>query len=1154
MAMILDAFVGRYIGKLSEVIDGEISMMLGIKDELKKLRERTESIEAFLESAERRRHTERTIGIWVKKLKDVMYDADDIIDLCMIEGRKLLEDRPSESAVRHHFSLFSCFRCITFRHEIGSKIRKLNNRLNMIIEDQSKLPKLEPTGQDVRVGGVNHRQTSPEDVVKSDIVGTQIEDATQSLVESLIKEDNKKYQVQGIVGMGGIGKTTLASNIYNHESIINIFPIRVWLCVSEDFLDIKLLKNIIRGAKGEYKEDETKAELKSNLSSILSKRYFIVLDDVWTTDVWEDLLRSSLENATASGRIVVTTRYMNVVRSMKAHKNTEADIHRVQKMDNDSGWEMLRKKIFRDDDDEQEISNLKEIGDKIIEKCDGLPLAIKTIAGVLSSKERTNMEWKKVLKSDAWSMGQLDAELPGALFLSYEDLSSDLKQCFLYFSLFPEDYVMDRDDLIRYWVAEGFVKDNLMEDLAEDFYRELIGRNLLEPCDEDGDLSDLVGNYCKMHDLLRSLARFLIRDESIFLGDEQSPNTNLLSKLRRLSMVNRGERLEVPDVIKQQKCLRTLLVWRGSGIKMVENELFENLRFLRVMNLSRTRLESLPDSVGDLLHLRYLNVSGTNIKELPESIGCLVNLQVLNLAYCTSLHALPKAITKLCNLRCLCLKETLLTHVPKGIGKLKHLNHLEGFVIGHDDRRHAGCDLKELQFLSQLRFLEINRLERIEPAGAPVLANSRSLRTLILECGLFGLEEEAIAIERIDKIYNIDLSPRSTHLQRLEINEFFGTGFPGWMMSPSLDVSFPNLTNIRLFYCKSCPQVPPLDLLPQLKSLRIEKASAIKTMGPEFLGPRASSAATSFPKLEELYFVEMFNLEEWSFGMVEGVGEERRGAPKLLPRLIRLTLNVCPKLRALPPLGLLPQLKYLEIRYAGAIETVGPEFLGPRASSAATSFPKLEELHFEDMENWKEWSFGMVEGGGEGRRGAPNLLPHLMKLKLAYCPKLRALPQGLRHDTNLQELNITTLYDLKEISNLPSLKSLQISFCPMLEHVENLDKLQYLRVELPGSTRISTVDADGQRERLPRWLLELLQNAPAAMHNLQKFDLLCNLPLLKTFLKDGPNWPIIQPIHQVEIRRYDSYIRYTKDLPHETHIKEESEEELEEPEESSENY
>nr|XP_010935355.1 putative disease resistance protein RGA1 [Elaeis guineensis] len=1038
MAMILDAFVGRYIGKLSEVIDGEISMILGVKDELKKLRERMESIGVYLESAEQRRHTDKTIGIWVKKLKDIMYDADDIIDRCMIEGWRLLEDHPSESVVRRPLSLFSCFSCIKFQHKIGYEIRELNDEWKHMVEDTSILSKLEPTRQGDQVSGVNHRQTFSMEI-KSEIVGEQIEEATKSLVESLTKEENRKCRVFGIVGMGGIGKTTLASHIFNDERMKQNFSIRVWTCVSQEFSETSLLKEIIRGAGGNYREAETKQELINHLCSTLSQRFFIVLDDVWEKDVWEDLLRYAVENTTASGRILITTRNTNVA------GNIGAEIHHVNKMDTDSGWKLLCKIVFGDDEEEEEISSLKGVGVQIVEKCDGLPLAIKVIAGVLRSKERSNLEWNKVLKSEVWSISQLQEQLPRALFLSYEYLPSDRKQCFLYCSLFPEDYLMDHDELIRYWVAEGFVKttggDNLMEDVAKDYYRELIARNLLQPCDEFGDLSNLAGNYCKMHDLLRSLALFLTPDESIFIDNEQPHNINPSSKIRRLTIVNIGKEVEVPDIIKQQKCLRTLIIRGSSPAMMVDNKLFEKLAFLRVMDLSCTELENLPDSVGDLLHLRYLNLGRSNIRELPESIGCLVNLQILNLSFCEFLNTLPKAITKLCNLRCLFLEGTPLTHVPKGIGKLKHLTHLQGFVIGHDDRRDdEGCDLKELQSLSQLRFLEIDRLERTQPAGAPALGNSSFLRTLILNCGQPEVEVEAIAIQRIDKIYN-ELSPQSTHLQKLEIHNFIGTGFFSWMMSSSLAASFPNLTSITLDNCISFLQ--------------------------------------------------------------------------------------------LPPLGLLPQLKYLYINNASAIKTIGLEFFGLHASSAATSFPKLEELEFYWMENWEEWSFGMVEGVGEERRGAPKLLPHLMKLKLERCPELKALPEGLRHATNLQELSIVRADNLKEINNLnPSLKSLEIWNCRRLEHVENLDKLQVLIVGLPPSTLTSTTDADGQIEPLPRWLVELL-----GQHSLEEFKLRCSLSLLKTFLKDGPNWLIIQPIPQVEIDEPlhpdcgSSHIWYTKDPP-----------------------
>nr|XP_019703709.1 putative disease resistance protein RGA1 [Elaeis guineensis] len=722
MAMILDAFVQRYMTKLADFVEGEVSIMLKVKDELQKLQRRLERIRGFLEHAERKRHEDPNISNWVRELKDIMYDADDIIDLCIIEGGKLSESHQSIYVVCHPFPLFSCFSYMKFCHEIGIRIIDLNNRLKEIVEDRSALPKLEEyTNQVVQVSRVNPRQTFPIEV-NSDIIGTQIEGATQGLVDSLVKEDKQKYWILGIVGMGGIGKTTLASNIYNDERIKESFPIRVWVCVSKDFSETKLLKEIIRGANGNYGQAETKAELIPNLSSVLSRRFIIVLDDIWEAKVWEDLLRYPLEGAAASGRIVMTTRDVNMA------KNMSALVHHVDQMNTDDGWALLCKKVFRDDEKE-EILNLKKIGIKIVEKCDGLPLAIKALAGILRSKQRSRIEWNKVLTSDSWSMSQLQTELPGALFLSYEDLSSDLKQCFLYCSLYPEDHLMNREDLIRFWLAEGFVKpqgDALLEDLAEHYYKELNWRNLLQPYPRSLDDSQ-----CKMHDLLRSLALFLIGDESTFVGDEKTCKTNPLIKLRRLSISNMGEKLEIPDAVKKQKCLRTLIAWNSPRTKIIEHEL-GRLGQLRVLDLTGTGLESLPDSIGNLLHLRHLDLDRTNVKNLPERIGRLQNLQTLNLSGCKSLHSLPKAVTCLRNLRCLRLPGTPLSHLPKGIGKLRNLVYLEGFVVGDDGgEEDQGCDLEELQSLYQLRVLEIDRLERSR-AGASALSNICFLRKLLL--------------------------------------------------------------------------------------------------------------------------------------------------------------------------------------------------------------------------------------------------------------------------------------------------------------------------------------------------------------------------------------------------------------------------------------
>jgi hypothetical protein len=323
-------------------------------------------------------------------------------------------------------------------------------------------------------------------------------------------------------------------------------------------------------------------------------------------------------------------------------------------------------------------------------------------------------------------MSKLPAELRGDLYLSYDQLPQNLKQCFLYCALYPEDWSMKCNTIVRFWVAEGFIEkqgNQLKEDTAEEYYCELISRNLLVP-----DPFYVDQECCKMHDLLRQLACHLSKQDC-FLGDQQFLEGRVVSKLRRLSLVTDKEMLVLPSVDNQQLRVRTIISFCDKSLT-IEPSLFKRFQYVHVLVLRRSNINIIPNSIGSLIHLRLFDLQGTSITCIPESIGSLKNLQVLNLQHCADLYILPLAVTRLCSLRCLCLVDTPINQVPKGIGRLKSLNNLEGFPIGGGNANTArvqdGWNLEELGTLLQLRRLQLLNLERAGPCSTDsLLINKR---------------------------------------------------------------------------------------------------------------------------------------------------------------------------------------------------------------------------------------------------------------------------------------------------------------------------------------------------------------------------------------------------------------------------------------------
>lgn len=431
-----------------------------------------------------------------------------------------------------------------------------------------------------------------------------------------------------------------------------------------------------------------------------------------------------------------------------------------------------------------------------------------------------------------------------------------------------------------------------------------------------------------MHDLLRTLAQFLVGDES-FSGDLQEvQSTRSMKKLRRLTVISNSESVSIPHL----DGLRRLCLWIPPSLN---TQVIGNLKHLRLLILNGVKTKNIPDNIGDLVHLRLLDLEHTSICKLPDSLGNLVSLQFLLLGDCNLLRILPRSITKLCNLRRLQLRHTRLNYVPKGIGKLKHLNHVTGFIVGDSDGdRGEGCKLQELEMLESLGHLEIVNLEKSCSKSASVLSNKNCLRELVL-CCTFNTDVH-IQQEEMENIVHVfdELCPPPC-LEDLVIANFFGGRYPKWMASTSINSALLELIYLKLINCSNCPHLPQLGQLPELKYLMINGATTVVSIGPEFLGNNGEPTEGAFPKLEKLLFWNMINWEEWS--LISGEEDNELESSKLLlfPRLSRIVIDNCPKLKALPR-GL-NQTSIQELIITGA-----------RTLSRISHLPSLRELEVID--------------------------------------------------------------------------------------------------------------------------------------------------------------------------------------------------------------
>ncbi|KAL8139384.1 hypothetical protein V2J09_005405 [Rumex salicifolius] len=917
------------------------SSIKNAQKDLKKLEASIGTIHAVLLDAEKKQDSSAAIKNWIKRVRDVLYDADDLFDEVATDDMLGKLTNRGSKHMKKVRDFFSSSNPIVSNNSIAERVKDIRKRFLEISEDMRAF-QFEKRSDESPIGGMRKGQDPGLLFIDSEKVIGRDKDK-KAILEMLVAESSTDVSVIVVVGIGGMGKTTLAQLVYKDDEVQRTFGESKWfVCISDTSVDKEVIGKICQSTCGVEKyEDLSIIDLQNRIrEKMKGRKFLLVLDDVWddSGDRWDARMDIWRRGAKGS-KVIVTTRSHSVAKAVGA-----SETYHLDGLSEEKSWELF-KRVARITPEKERDSRWNDLGREFVRKGANVPLAIRSIASLLAEKN-TIEEWELFRNNELPKLGQTQENgIMPVLRLSYDHLASHLKPCFAYCSLFPKDHIFDKDDLIDLWASQGYIKTtNDSQSIEFANFKCLRALKLSSLSIEIvpssiGELKHLryldvsQNNFKRLPDAITNLVNLCMLNISWCHKLEVLPNH--FSKLVNLrGLLNRGCGLKhMPlgfDRLTSLQHLDEFIVSRktdgGQGSNLHELAGLELRNKLSIIFNDETVDWDGVDSWKLCPHLQFLEIVHYrgNLNWGNEAY-LLPRLTRLYLSDCSRVKCLPS-----------------LRHLPNlNVLTLRRMDELE-YIQGDEEEEKLSPNAK---FLPDLKKLEFVKLKKLKGWSRKVEEATRSKEEHAATCTPHTLSFPSLLelmIEECPESNHMLLCPSLGKLILETVKEkvihqlllpILGNSFPSNTTTPSS-----SLQSVVINNCHDLVSFPG-ESLTSLRRLCIDGCTKLNKVQ---LAPLCSNI------LKELVLLKCPELELWE--------ENKRGVDwDSLPKLTTLTLEEVPSSEKLPDClrkhTTLTCVPYISTRGAKGSKVI----VTTRSRSVAEAVGASETYHLRGLSKVKSW-------------------------------------------------------------------------------------------------------------------------------------------------------------------------------------------------------